>query len=89
MWHSSKLELKVPPIVVMFLTACLIFLASKITVFSFDLPANKALGWFCVIAGLIVIGRGVQVFRHHQTTVDPRMPNASNHLVTSDVHAML
>ncbi|MBW8190922.1 isoprenylcysteine carboxylmethyltransferase family protein [Neiella marina] len=86
MWHSSKFELKIPPIIVMFLIACLMFLASEVTEqFSFDVPAAQAVGWFFAIAGLIVIGRGVQVFRHHQTTVDPRVPNASSHLVVSDI----
>ncbi|MBD1388413.1 MULTISPECIES: methyltransferase family protein [Echinimonadaceae] len=87
MSYLSSLELKVPPIIVLLLTASLMLLSSEVTEpLSFDVPATQGLGWFFAIAGLIVIGRGVQVFRHHQTTVDPRVPDASSHLVVSDIY---
>ncbi|RCU51034.1 isoprenylcysteine carboxylmethyltransferase family protein [Corallincola holothuriorum] len=87
MSYLTGLELKVPPIIVMLSTASFMFLAAKATgQLSYDVLEIKIAGWFCVLAGLIVIFRGVQVFRSHQTTIDPRTPDASSQLVTSGIY---
>ncbi|WP_095500530.1 methyltransferase family protein [Paraferrimonas haliotis] len=89
MSYLSTLELKVPPIVVMLLTGVLMFLASIATVqFSVDGPVMDIAGWAFGLVGLVVIFRGVQVFKRHQTTVDPRIPSASNQLVTNDIYGL-
>ncbi|GLP96528.1 methyltransferase family protein [Paraferrimonas sedimenticola] len=89
MSYTLNLELKVPPIIVMFLSAILMYLASIATnQVSFDVPVLHVTSWAFGLVGLAVIFRGLQVFKRNQTTVDPRVPNASSRLVTTDIYGL-
>lgn len=84
---ATNLELKIPPVIVMLCIASLMYLAAQETPqLSYDVPFIKVAVWICGVAGLIIIARGVQIFHQHQTTVDPRTPNASTQIVTSDIY---
>ena len=88
MSFSANLELKIPPVIVMLCIASLMLLAAQETSrLSYDIPSIKVAVWICGIAGLVIIVRGVQIFHQHQTTVDPRTPNASTQIVTSDIYS--
>jgi protein-S-isoprenylcysteine O-methyltransferase Ste14 len=81
------LELKVPPPVVVAVTALLMWLGSRIApVLAFEIPARKVVAMVLVAAGLMTGLSGVILFRRAKTTVNPLRPQSSSSLVTRGVY---
>lgn len=78
------LELKVPPGVVVLLTATLMWLASRaVPGFSLPLPTREAVALGLVVVGVTISGWGVVSFRRARTTMNPLKPGAASALVMS------
>ena len=81
------LELKVPPPVVVIVTAGLMWLASRMEpVFAFEIPARNAIAIGLAAIGFITGLSGVVTFRRAKTTVNPLKPQSSSSLVSWGVY---
>ena len=93
------LELKIPPIIQILFTACLMYLAdmyflvafmylTDVSIFSFEFAISlrmEVVG-ILVVFGATVALAGVINFRIHHTTMDPRFPDQTSNLVTGGVY---
>lgn len=83
----SNLELKVPPVVLVFIAGALMWtLALAFPGASFLFPAAKVAGIAFGGLGVAVALLGVWAFRSAGTTVDPRVPDQSATLVVRGVY---
>jgi protein-S-isoprenylcysteine O-methyltransferase Ste14 len=83
----SVLELKVPPPVVVAVTAGFMWLASRIApALTVEIPARKVVAVVLVAAGFITGLSGVITFWRAKTTVNPLKPQSSSSLVTWGVY---
>lgn len=83
----SRLELKIPPVLLVFLLAALMYLVSTATQGAWtDNTAFSLLAAASVAAGVIVTITGVVQFRLARTTVNPVKPSASSSLVTGGIY---
>ena len=87
MLRLSKLELKIPPVVLVLLFALAMWLLTLIV------PAvMQPAVWHSVLAGIFAISgagvalAGVLAFRRANTTVDPRVPQQSSSLVIRGIY---
>jgi protein-S-isoprenylcysteine O-methyltransferase Ste14 len=81
------LELKIPPPVVFFLTAALMWLFSwLVPAFAFQIPARNAVAIGLVVAGIITGISGVVTFARAKTTVNPLKPQSTSSLVSWGVY---
>ena len=81
------LELKVPPPIVVLVTAVLMWLISRsLPLFAFVFPARNAFAIGLVAAGFIIGISGVVTFRRAKTTVNPTKPQSSSSLVSWGVY---
>jgi|SRR5690554_3463379 len=83
----KALELKVPPLVLVELTAVFMWAVAN------PVPTSNAvhgaafyLSVGLLLAGVICAALGVIAFRQAGTTVDPRVPEQSAHLVTTGIY---
>jgi protein-S-isoprenylcysteine O-methyltransferase Ste14 len=84
---SSALDLKVPPLAAVVLTAALMGLGAKALPGSgFQLPGRPWLAGGIAVAGALVTISGVLSFRRAKTTVNPLHPENATALVTSGVY---
>ena len=84
----QKLELKIPPAVVVVGMALLMWSAAKIAPQCWiSLPARKALGLIAVVAGFSIGYLSVTAFRRAQTTINPLKPETSRALVASGIYS--
>jgi protein-S-isoprenylcysteine O-methyltransferase Ste14 len=82
------LELKVPPVAVIFFIAALMWLVSWAgPAFGFVLPLRNLLAVSLGVAGAVTSILGVVSFRRAKTTVNPMKPEESSFLVLSGVYA--
>jgi protein-S-isoprenylcysteine O-methyltransferase Ste14 len=82
------LALKVPPLVVVLITAGLMWLAARaVPAACVTLPARPLIAAAFAIAGLVVSVSGVAAFRRARTTVDPTSPAAASALVRTGIYA--
>lgn len=82
------LELKIPPVAVVFFTTALIWLLSwALPSFAFTFPARGIFAVSFAGAGVVTSALGVQSFRRARTTVNPMRPDSSSSLVLSGVYA--
>ena len=82
------LELKVPPVAVVLVTAALMWLvATAVPAFGFVFPARDFLALSLAVAGAVVSLSGVVLFKRAKTTVNPLKPGSSSSLVSSGVYA--
>jgi len=92
MQHDSTLrglELKVPPLLLVFIVAALMWLiARKLPQFQFPFPARRLLAASISIAGMFVTALGVYSFRRARTTVNPMKPAAATSLVVSGIYTI-
>ena len=81
------LELKIPPLLLMFLFAIAMWLLRDIGIV-IDLPATTktALALMFASAGMFISAAGVVAFRQAKTTVDPTTPEASSNLVSTGIY---
>jgi protein-S-isoprenylcysteine O-methyltransferase Ste14 len=83
------LELKVPPVAVVFFMAALMWLVARAApAFEFALPARGFLAVGLAVAGAVASLSGVVSFRRAKTTVNPMKPDSSSSLVSSGVYAL-
>lgn len=81
------LELKIPPVVIVFLSGLAMWGASNFAPmldFSFSWSIYLALA--CLVAGVTICFAGVREFIKAQTTVNPRQPNNASRIVTSGIY---
>jgi protein-S-isoprenylcysteine O-methyltransferase Ste14 len=82
-------ELKVPPLALLFLTAALMWLATRaVPVLGFVLPGRSLLSVSVASAGTVIIGLGIASFRRAETTVNPMKPQSSSSLVVSGIYSL-
>jgi protein-S-isoprenylcysteine O-methyltransferase Ste14 len=82
------LELRIPPVLAVFLTAGLMWLASRaVPALGFSIPGRGLFSAVFAVVGLIVGFLGVAAFRRVGTTVDPRKPQASTTLVRTGIYS--
>jgi protein-S-isoprenylcysteine O-methyltransferase Ste14 len=82
----NALELKVPPVALVFLFGALMWLASAYSPFTIALPWHSTLAICIGIVGLAIAGAGVLSFRRAETTVNPLTPEATTTMVTSGIY---
>lgn len=81
------LELKIPPVALVMITAALMWLVSRVgPAFGFLLPARRALALGLVVAGAFISVLGVVSFRRAGTTVNPIKPETAGSLVVSGIY---
>jgi protein-S-isoprenylcysteine O-methyltransferase Ste14 len=83
----KSLELKVPPLVVVLLTALLMWLVSWLApVQRLVLPARHLISAGIAVVGAMVCTLGVIRFRRTKTTVNPMKPESASSLVVSGIY---
>jgi protein-S-isoprenylcysteine O-methyltransferase Ste14 len=83
------LELKIPPLAILFLMAALMWLASWATsALRIPVPARTFLGASFAMAGAVVSALGVVSFWRAKTTVNPMNPATSSSLVIGGIYAL-
>ncbi len=81
------LELKIPPVAVLLISAGLMWLLSKGTpALDFVLPYAAGIALLIAVPGLVVAVEGVRAFRRHATTVNPTKPGEASSMVTEGVY---
>jgi len=82
----NALEIKVPPLALVFLFGALMWLVSAYSVFTVALLWRSAFAFtFCTVGFAIVLA-GVLTFRRAKTTVNPLTPEATTTMVTSGIY---
>jgi protein-S-isoprenylcysteine O-methyltransferase Ste14 len=83
------LELKIPPVALVFLMAALMWLVSwAMPAFGFEFPSGDVLAVSVAFAGAIISGLGIVSFRQARTTVNPMKPDSTSSLVVSGVYRL-
>ncbi|GGA74019.1 membrane protein [Neiella marina] len=80
------LELKLPPVLQVAIAAGLIVLSPASTLSFPHWPLWSTLAITGAILGFTIAVSGVWQFRHHQTTVNPLLPEQASQLVTSGIY---
>jgi protein-S-isoprenylcysteine O-methyltransferase Ste14 len=82
-----KLQLKIPPVIVMLLISIAMWLAARVLPqFTRLHPASAYLSGTILIGALVVVFAGVAAFRRARTTVDPTRPEAATSIVRTGVY---
>ncbi|NGZ09018.1 MAG: isoprenylcysteine carboxylmethyltransferase family protein [Nitrospira sp. LK70] len=82
----NALELKVPPLAVVFLFGTLMWLISAYSVFTIALPWRSAFAIIAYTVGFAIVLAGVVTFRRAKTTVNPLTPEATTTMVISGIY---
>jgi protein-S-isoprenylcysteine O-methyltransferase Ste14 len=82
----NALELKVPPLALVFLFGLLMWLASTYSAFTIALPWRSVFAISFCIVGFVIVLAGVLAFRRVKTTVNPLTPEATTTMVTSGIY---
>ena len=82
----NALELKVPPLALVFLFGALMWLASAYSRFTIALPWRSAFAFIFYAIGSAIVLAGVLTFRRMKTTVNPLTPEATTTMVTSGIY---
>jgi len=83
----TYLQLKIPPVLLVFIFATLMWLVSNtLNEFSIIISYNNLLAVLFLMLGLIVTSLGLYAFNKAHTTVDPRSPQKSSSLVTTGIY---
>ena len=81
------LELKIPPVAVLLISAVAMWLLSRVTpVLDFVLPYATGIALSIAVPGLVVAVEGVRAFRRRATTVNPTKPGEASSMVTEGVY---
>lgn len=82
-----NLELKVPPVIVMFIFMVLMYFVSNLfSSFNVDFLFQTFLSVETFVSGLAVIIAGVYIFKIQETTVNPLIPESSSKLVMNGIY---
>lgn len=85
----KALELKVPPVIVVFFFALLMWAIAKfIPGDYFIFSGQNIVGWFFYAIGALCSVLGVYQFRKAHTTIDPRFPDQTSVLVRSGIYRL-
>ncbi len=84
----NALELKVPPLALVFLFGALMWLVSGYSPFITALPWRSAVALVCYTVGSAIVLAGVLTFRRMKTTVNPLTPEATTTMVTSGIYRL-
>ena len=82
----NALEIKVPPLALVFLFGALMWLVSAYSVFTIALPWRSAFALMFCTVGFAIVLAGVLTFRRAKTTVNPFTPEATTTMVTSGIY---
>jgi protein-S-isoprenylcysteine O-methyltransferase Ste14 len=82
----NALELKVPPLALVFLFGALMWLASAYSAFTIALPWRSAFALIFCTVGFAIVLAGALAFRRAKTTVNPLTPEATTAMVTSGIY---
>lgn len=82
---TKHMELKIPPVLLLILTAALMWLSARLLP-DFPLPAAAWAAGITAAAGLAVIGAGIYAFRRARTTVNPHTPEKSSGIVSDGIY---
>ena len=82
----KTLELKVPPLALVFLFGALMWLISAYSGIGMALPWRFAFALIVGTAGFAIVLAGVLAFRQAKTTVNPLTPDATTTMVTSGIY---
>jgi protein-S-isoprenylcysteine O-methyltransferase Ste14 len=83
------LELKVPPVALVFLMGALMWIVSwAMPAFGFEVPSSDILAVSVAFAGAIISVLGIVSFRQARTTVNPMKPDSTSSLVVSCVYRL-
>ena len=83
------LELKIPPLVVVLVTAALMWLVARaVPELGFLVPARDFVAISVALAGVITIALGVVSFVRAGTTVNPMKPESASSLVASGIYKL-
>jgi len=82
----NALELKVPPLALVFLFGALMWLVSAYSVFTIALPWRLVFALIFCTMGLAIVLAGILTFRRAKTTVNPLTPEATTTMVTSGIY---
>lgn len=81
------LELKIPPVAVLLISAFVMWLLARATpALGFVLPYAAGIATLIAVPGLVVAVEGVRTFRRHATTVNPTKPGEASSMVTEGVY---
>ena len=85
----QSLELKIPPLAVVIVTAALMWIAPRAApAFRVVLPDRSALAACLAVAGVVTSVLGIVAFRRARTTVNPMHPESSSALVVAGVYRL-
>ena len=84
----SQLELKVPPLVIIVLSAGAMYLCAQTHMHGFELAVSirTALAVSAAIVAMIILATALLTFRKHQTTMNPLNPSQTNNIVSSGIY---
>lgn len=83
----DRLELKVPPLLVVLLVGAAMALASAaLPALDYTVPGRRALAVALVLLGAAAASAGVLAFRRARTTVDPTRPETASALVAVGIY---
>jgi len=83
----QKLKLKIPPIFLVLIFIILIGLLHKIyPLATIHFPSNNLMAAFFIAIGILMVAVGALAFRKVKTTVDPRFPDKTKHLVINGIY---
>lgn len=82
----QTLELRIPPLALVLIAACLMALITYFVPVYLPIPAPVIVASALGLAGAIVAIAGVVAFRKHKTTVNPFTPERSSSLVASGIY---
>jgi protein-S-isoprenylcysteine O-methyltransferase Ste14 len=82
----NALELKIPPLALVFLFGALMWFDSACSAFTIALPWRSAFALSCCIVGFAIVMAGVLAFRREKTTVNPLTADATTTMVTSGIY---
>lgn len=84
---TSSLELKIPPVFVVFITGLLMWLISLVTL-RLSFPGYYFLSALLIVLGGVVGILGITSFQRAKTTLNPMNPGASSSLVTTGIYSL-
>lgn len=82
----NALELKIPPLALVFLCGALMWLASAYPAFTVTWPWRMPFACLSFAVGFVIVIAGVVAFRRAKTTVNPLTPEATTAMVTSGIY---
>ncbi len=82
----NALELKIPPLALVFLFGALMWLVSAYSMFTIVLPWRSVFAVIFYTGGSAIVLAGVLTFRRMKTTVNPLTPEATTTMVTSGIY---